>query len=229
MNLKKGLKITGVVLLSLVMLIGVYFAAAFVLSRIGIEKEVGSSKDVEIYILTNGVHVDIVVPVRSELVDWSEQIRYDRTVENDSSMHYLALGWGDKGFYLETPTWADLKFSVAVKAATGMSTSAIHATYYRKLEEGENCKKIYISKEQYARLVNYIQQSFKTDAQGNVINIKTTANYGGTDAFYEAKKSYSLFHTCNTWANNALKSCGQKACWWTPFDTGIFYQYTDIN
>lgn len=229
MNLKKGLKITGVVLLSLVMLIGVYFAAAFVLSRIGIEKEVGSSKDVEIYILTNGVHVDIVVPVRSELVDWSEQIRYDQTVENDSSMHYLALGWGDKGFYLETPTWADLKFSVAVKAATGMSTSAIHATYYRKLEEGENCKKIYISKEQYARLVNYIQQSFKTDAQGNVINIKTTANYGGTDAFYEAKKSYSLFHTCNTWANNALKSCGQKACWWTPFDTGIFYQYTDIN
>ena len=227
--MKKGLKGTGLILLSLVMLIGIYFAAAFVLSRIGIEKEADSSEDVEIYILTNGVHVDIVVPVRSELVDWSKQIRYDHTIGNDSSMQYLALGWGDKGFYLETPTWADLKFSVAVKAATGMSTSAIHATYYRKLEEGENCKKIYISKEQYARLVNYIQQSFKTDAQGNVINIKTTANYGGTDAFYEAKKSYSLFHTCNTWANNALKSCGQKACWWTPFDTGIFYQYMDID
>jgi hypothetical protein len=37
--------------------------------------------------------------------------------------------------------------------------------------------------------------------------------------------SYNLFHTCNTWTNDALKAGGQKACWWTPFDAGIFRQY----
>ena len=31
------------------------------------------------------------------------------------------------------------------------------------------------------------------------------------DAFYEAKGRYSLFFTCNTWTNNALKICKQKA------------------
>jgi hypothetical protein len=35
-----------------------------------------------------------------------------------------------------------------------------------------------------------------------------------------------MFHTCNTWANNGLKSCGQKAALWTPFDSGIFGQYS---
>lgn len=223
--MKKGLKTTGIALLCVVLLIGTYFAAAFILARIGVDKEQGSSEDVMIFILTNGVHADIVVPVRNELADWSKQIKYAHTLGNDSSMRYLALGWGDKGFYLETPTWADLKFSVAFKAATGMSSSAIHATYYDTMEEGESCKKIFISNEQYARLINYIQNSFKRDANGEVINIKTSANYGKNDAFYEANRSYSLFHTCNTWANNALKSCGQKACWWTPFDTGIFDQY----
>ena len=55
--------------------------------------------------------------------------------------------------------------------------------------------------------------------------INTDAVYGKNDAFYEANGSYSLFHTCNTWANNGLKACGQKACFWTPFDSGIFYHY----
>lgn len=212
-------------MLSLLLLVGVYFAAAFILSEITVDKEEASSKDVEIFILTNGVHTDIVVPVRNEYIDWSKRIKYEHTIGNDSTMQYLAIGWGDKGFYLETPTWADLKFSVAVKAATGMSTSAIHATYYSQMDEGATCKKIYLSNEQYVRLVKYIQDSFRTDNSGEVINIKTTANYGSSDAFYEARKSYSLFLTCNTWANNALKSCGQKACLWTPFDSGIFNQY----
>ena len=86
-----------------------------------------------------------------------------------------------------------------------------------------------ISNEQYFRLINYIKKSFKTDANGHFINIKTDANYGKTDAFYEAIGSYSLFHTCNSWTNNTLKISGQKACLWTPFDFGIFALYKDVE
>ena len=70
------------------------------------------------------------------------------------------MGWGDKGFYLDTPSWADLKFSTAFKAVFGINTAAIHATYYKELKENELCKKIEISKEQYKDLVAYIQKSF---------------------------------------------------------------------
>jgi uncharacterized protein (TIGR02117 family) len=74
-------------------------------------------------------------------------------------------------------------------------------------------------------LIQFITSSFQKDKEGHFMPIKTNANYGKTDAFYEANGSYSLLHTCNTWANNGLKACGQKCCSWTPFDTGIFLNY----
>jgi uncharacterized protein (TIGR02117 family) len=101
----------------------------------------------------------------------------------------------------------------------------MHATYYKSVTEDDSCKKILISKKQYTELVNYITNWFKKDANGDFINIETTAHYGDTDAFYEAKGRYNLFFTCNTWANNALKACGQKCCVWAIFDTDIFRQY----
>ena len=195
------------------------------LSRISIAEEADALDEVSIYIMTNGVHTDIVVPTRTEQKDWSKEVKFSNIQSNDTTYQYLALGWGDKGFYLETPTWAELKPSIAFKAATGLSSTAIHATYYKEMTINSTCKKIEISKNQYARLINYINQSIQSDQDGHWINIKTNANYSQTDAFYEAKGSYSLFHTCNTWANNGLKECGQKHCYWTPFDTGIFLNY----
>jgi uncharacterized protein (TIGR02117 family) len=224
--LKKTLKYAGYFLLSFIGFVLVYLLAAFGLAAITIDREHGTKEEVAIYIMTNGVHTDIVVPVKNEQQDWSRDLRFANTQLGDTAgIQYLAMGWGDKGFYLETPTWADLKFSTAFKAATALSTTAIHATYYRDMHEGEDCKKIMISREQYARLISYITQSFQHDNAGHVMYIATKANYGNNDAFYDARGSYSMFYTCNTWANCALKSCGQKACLWTPFDKGIFKKY----
>ena len=206
-----------------------YFLSAYCLSRITINKENGKTADMKIYIKTNGVHTDIVVPVKSELMDWSKEIKYDNTIGKDSTMNYLAMGWGDKGFYLNTPTWADLTFKTAFTAMFALGSTAIHATFYDTLCEGDSCRQIMVSKDQYSRLTAYITNSLQKDAQGHFINIKTNANYNNHDAFYEAIGSYSLFNTCNTWANSALKSCGQKACLWTPFDTGIFIKYKNKN
>lgn len=223
--LKKSLKFIVLALLGLIAFVGIYLLAAFILSRIAVPAEKGASDDLAIYILTNGVHTDLVMPIKTDLVDWSQDVRFEHTIAQDTSSRFIAFGWGDKGFYLETPTWADLTFSTAFKAAFSLSTAAIHATYYKEMKEGEDCRKIGISREQYARLAKYISGSFIMGENGRPIHIVTDANYGDYDAFYEATGSYNLFHTCNTWANNGLKSCGQTACLWTAFDTGIFYHY----
>lgn len=224
--MKKVAKALLLLLSACLALVLLYIAAAFLLSRISTPREETADADVTAYILTNGVHTDIVVPACNPWMDWNEVIPYANTLANDSGMPYLAIGWGDRGFYLETPTWADLKFSTAFKATTGLGKAAIHATYYQTMHEGDDCKKITLSKEQYTRLITYVRNSLKTDARGNTLAIRTNANYGPNDAFYEANGHYNLFFTCNTWTNNSLKSCGQKACLWTPFDTGILYQYT---
>jgi uncharacterized protein (TIGR02117 family) len=223
--LKNFLKITLRVILGFIAFIALYLLAAFGLSKITIPAEPITAQTIDIYILTNGVHTDVVVPLKTDQIDWSKEVKFDNTISKDTTAKLVAFGWGDKGFYLNTPTWAQLKFSVAFKAAFALSTSAIHATFHNQLIESSSCKKITISKEQYARLIAYIQNSFQTDANGHVINIETNANYSDTDAFYEAKRRYNLFYTCNTWANNALKACGQKACLWTPMDSAIFNKY----
>ena len=202
-----------------------YVLAAYSFSKITIDKEPDTKPEVEIFILTNGVHTDIVMPTKNHQIDWSKQVQFQNTKSADSTYKYIAMGWGDKGFYLETPEWSDLKASVAFKAATGLSTTAIHATYYKRMKQGNDCKSMMISKEQYERLITFITDSFQKDGSGNFLPIKTNANYSKTDAFYEANGSYSIIHTCNTWANNALKASGQKCCFWTPMDSGIFSKY----
>lgn len=224
MILKKVFRYTLYTLLGLLVFVALYLLMAWALSSIGTDREADADQSVEIWIMSNGVHTDLVVPVRNHVHDWSCDVLFAHTRNTDTSSEYLALGWGDKGFYLETPTWADLKFSTAFKAVTGLGNSAIHATFYKQMKEGEWCKKIRISQNQYKRLVSFVNHSFRRE-NGHLLHIRTQANYGQTDAFYEAIGAYSLFHTCNTWTNNALKSCGQKACWWTPFDKGIFKQY----
>ncbi len=224
--LKKLFKYVLFFVLGFIGFVLLYLLSAWCLSRISVGKEAATTSDVIIYIKTNGVHTDIVVPVKNDQYNWSDEIKFANTHLRDTShIRYLAMGWGDKGFYLQTPTWADLKFSVAFKAAFALSTTAIHATYYDTLREDSACKKILISKQQYSRLVTYITESFRHDSAGHAINIVTNANYGKADAFYEAKGKYNLFKTCNTWANTGLKKCGQKACLWTVFDTGIFLKY----
>lgn len=223
--MKKLLKVIGFTILGIIGFVTLYVLAGFGLGRIGVAEEANIKDDLSIYILTNGVHTDLVMPIKTPQIDWSQQLKFENTKGKRTDYNFVAIGWGDKGFYLDTPTWAELKFSTAFKAAMGLSTAAIHATYYRQMQEGENCVKIDISNNQYQKLVKFIQKDFIRQKDGDVIPIQTDAVYSDSDAFYDAKGSYSFFHTCNSWTNEALKATGQKASFWTPFDTGIFYQY----
>jgi len=222
---KKILRYTRNSILFLIAFVLLYLGLAWLLSRIPVRAEKNTQPDITIYLKSNGVHTDLAVPVKTAAYDWSQSILYQNTRSGDTTFSYIAFGWGDKGFYLETPTWSDLKASTAFKAAFGLSNTAIHATFYHTLKENKKCVRITISNEQYQRLISFINRSLQTDSTGKPIVIPTEARYGNNDAFYEAKGRYSLFHTCNTWTNNALKACGQKACLWTPFDSGILYQY----
>ncbi len=220
-TIKKLLKYLAIFILSLV----TYLLIVTLLSLVSVNKDVAENQqEIPIYILTNGVHTDIVLPLKSEHYDWTNQLKPEHTRAKDSTYQYAALGWGDKGFYLETPTWADLKASTALKAASGLSSTAMHVTFYKDLKEGKSCKKLQISSDNYKKLILFINESFQTKS-GEFLKIETDAVYGKHDVFYEANGSYSLFYTCNSWANQALKAANQKAALWTISHSGIFRHY----
>ncbi|WP_310393939.1 TIGR02117 family protein [Hymenobacter sp.] len=219
------LKTAGYTAGALLGVAGLYVASAFVFSRIPVAKtQPQAAPDVPVFLHSNGVHTDIVVPIKTDQLDWSQQLPFSNIPSGDTTMRYIAFGWGDKGFYLDTPTWAELKFSTAFVAAFWLGSSAVHATYLHGLTPGPDTVPLHLSRAEYARLIAYIQNSFRYDAAGRVQHIKGHS-YGPDDAFYEARRVYSFLYTCNTWTNNALKASGQRACLWTPSDKGILHQY----
>lgn len=220
--LKSVLKWIGMFLIGIILYFIVMLAIAYI--PVNSNKEICKEECIEVYLLSNGVHTDIVLPVVHELNDWNTTIDSKKTRGGNTDFKYISIGWGDKGFYLNAATWGDLTFKTAFEALFYMSESAMHVTFYNSMTETERCKKIYISKVSYRRILQYIHASFEKDIQGKFQYIEN-AHYNNNDVFLEAKGKYSLFYTCNTWTNNCLKFGGQRACLWTLLDKGIFYQY----
>lgn len=212
--------------LALVVFFALFFATEAVLSRIPASVNIKQlPQKYEVYVLSNDVHTDIVMPVVSDIIDWRTIFPTQNTKSQDSTYKYIAIGWGDKGFYLNTPEWKDLKASTALVAALGIGETALHVTYYHHMTEDNLCYKVAVDEIQLKKLKEYVFRAYDTDAQGQPILIHTNAQYGNSDAFYEAKGSYSMFYSCNTWANEGLKSANLPSGVWTIFDKGILRHY----
>lgn len=224
-SMKKIFKFIFKTLGLIIGLLLIYILAAILIPLIPVNKKEQKENDyITGYILTNGMHTDIIVPVKTDVIDWSTEIPFTDT-KAKIPMEYIAFGWGDKGFYLDTPEWKDLKFSTAFKAAFWLGDSAMHTTFYNQMEENKDCKKLYFSKEEYQNLVTYLKSSFEYDQNGKVQLIPTDMVYGDNDSFYEAKGTYNILFTCNTWAADALKASNKTSPLWTATQQGIFYHY----
>ena len=224
--LRKVIRIVLKFIIGFIAFILFYLLLAYLLGNISVGKSSKKSKgNIEIHLINNGMHTDIVMPVKTKYKDWRRTFPLENTRAKDSLVKLVSVGWGDKGFYLHTPQWSELKFSTAFKAAFWLSSAAMHVTFYREIPDHVEHVRFYITPKQYRQLVRYVEHSL-LKKRDESIHIPTDAVYGDHDAFYEAKGSYSLIHTCNTWVNSGLKACGQKASVWTPFTSGIFNHYS---
>ena len=227
--LRRFFKLIGYTLGGLVAVLLLYVAAAFGLALIAVPAEpvAAGGERIPIYVYTpNGVHTDLVLPVRTAQMDWSKEIKYSETTSHDSTGYtYLAFGWGDKGFFY-IPSWSDLTAPIAFRAAFHLGTAAMHTTYHKpaELKPSATCVRLELTPAEYARLVQYVQGSFRPGPGGQVQYLPGHT-YAGHDAFYEGMWAYSFWHTCNVWTNAGLKEAGQRAALWTPLAGGIFRHY----
>ncbi len=126
--------------------LGTYVLAALVLSIIPINPNFKSfpndSAGIDIYVRSNGVHTDIVLPLSDEVRALIPQADLHN---GDGQLKYVSFGWGDKGFYLDAPTWADLKVSTAFVATFGLGSTAMHVEALATPVVGENVWRVRIS------------------------------------------------------------------------------------
>lgn len=181
---------------------------------------------VEIFISSNGVHTDFVVPVQHEIFNWRSFIPGNHLEPYWSYATHIAFGWGDRGFYLKTPEWKDLKPGTAIRATLIPTPSAVHVTLWSQPVEDHLTKKILIDTAQYLKLIDFITATFKTDKKG--IPVFTAPGYGNHDVFYDGVPPFHLFRTCNTWTNDGLNYIGVRCCFWTFYDRAILWQLNQI-
>lgn len=223
MTFHPAIKVVFYIIGILISVIALYAVCAWVLPKIKVNSEYAqpSSQDettfVDIFIRSNGVHTDIVVPAIHNFYNWTTMFPYSSFENVDSTYPYLSIGWGDRGFYLHTPSWSELKFSTAFKAVFGLSTSAMHLTYYQEISEEDGITiKRRLTAQQYRRLIDYILSSF-TMGNGKP-ELILHPGYDEQDNFYVSGGTYSLFKTCNVWTGMALAHAGIKVGYWTPFE-----------
>ena len=162
-----------------------------------------------IFLSTNGIHLDLILPKKLIAPTLLEGIY------SEEQEHYLGFGWGDKNFYINTPTWGDLTVKNACIALFMNSESLMHVT--RHTNEMADWIAIPINKTQLNALNQYLLSGFALNTTFNKQRL-LGKGYGPNDDFYEAIGSYSCINTCNSWINTALKTSNIKACLWTPFD-----------
>ncbi len=206
----------------------IYLTCAFIFSRITIEGNKEKNSIHTVFLMKSGIHVDFLLPISNEFKDWQEEFPISNTRSKDSTYKKIAIGWGSKDFYMNTPTWDDLTLKIFLISNFGLGSSAIQVKYYTDtLPKDSKITSLKLSNNQYKKLVKYIETSLKRSKTNNSSFIlpKNPKVLTENNSFYDAKQTYSLLLTCNTWINNGLKASGQKACLWTPDAGGIFYQY----
>lgn len=178
---------------------------------------------VPIYLRTNGVHADIVLPTRQHDHDWSRSFPASQMRALREPARWIAFGWGDRAFMLETPTWRDIRVTTAIKALLGLGAGAMHVEYVAEPRRYDVVE-LHVSVAEHARLVEAIETSFQR-AAGAMPVLIAAPGYFDTDAFYEAVPVYSWRFTCNEWVRTMLTRSGLPAPAWAPFDWALFWHF----
>jgi uncharacterized protein (TIGR02117 family) len=196
-------------------LIVLYFVIALLFSFLPTHPpERNCIRDKTIYVNTNGVHVDIIIPA-----GYLQQ-QFKNQLEILPATQFVAFGWGDRNFYIHTPEWSDLTLPVAFKALFLKSSTAMHVTFYP--HSLNSWASLQLCDNQLEALIAYIENTFKKDKKGMLIKMDFEG-YNDYDSFFEARGSFSLFRTCNVWVNQAFKKAEIKTAVWTPFDFGVLF------
>jgi len=210
-------------LLALVVFALLYGAAIWLLGNISVNDDHHPADEgVAVMIVSNGIHTDFYLPARHPKKDWTRFAPLEDMTVAPANAGYVLIGWGDRGFFLDTPTWDDLSVSTVTSAVFLPTSSVMHIYYHYYLPApDERCRRLHLRDDEYERFVAYLERGFARDADGNPILIPGRS-YTPSDVFYEGVGSYHLFHTCNNWASGALKAAGITQPLWSPLDGPIF-------
>ena len=161
-----------------------------------------------IYLVSNGVHVNLVLPTVSSAMDWHAIL--------DVNYPYLYIGWGSRTFYQGVPTWDDLTIGKALRAITyDDSVIAIMPANAPPLAQSR-VRIIYLDEQQLHQLSTDIYAQFQTFEPISLQDMYPV--------LYSAHGHYHPLLTCNEWIRQRLTPLGISMPLWSPFDRPLLWR-----
>ncbi|MBS9721896.1 TIGR02117 family protein [Tianweitania sp. BSSL-BM11] len=171
----------------------------------------------EILILSNPIHTDIALRLDAETLAQFGFLEDAGVQLHHPDAQWLIFGWGGRSFYMETPTWADLKPMPLFKGLT-IDHSVMHVDLAGAIDVTQPwVTPLTIDDAQLHSMMDFIAGSFiRTDNQ-----VASIGSYGAFDHFFEAKGRFNALFGCNTWTAQALRTGGLRTGLWNPIPQSL--------
>ena len=164
-----------------------------------------------VYLASNGVHLNLILPVQHPLGDWHAFLP-DAGLEDKT---YLYIGWGSAAFYTQVHTWSDLRPGIALRALLyDRGLIRIEGVHNPPPAQHPQVRTLHLSDTQYRALIHDLQQQFTAR--------QTLTRHPG---FYPAHGRYTPLFTCNEWMRRRLRNIGLPTPLWSPFARPILHTF----
>ena len=204
----------------LALAVGLYFAAGWVGSSVPVNRDFAPSEAsdaVTVIVATNGVHTTIAMPLRTADMDWSRIFPPSDTAAPYRPYTHVAVSWGEKAVFLDTPTWADLSPLTVARIVGLGGESLYHVEFWVRPAPSPDFRPLRISREQYRALVRAVLRDLPPPGATR----RAYRGYADHDVFYDSRGSYTVYATCNEWIGQSLRLAGIRTGAWTPFPGGV--------
>jgi len=177
------------------------------------------SKGERIYLVNNGYHISLALPRDS--CPYGDVFDIPLNISGKGGFFYF--GWGDRQFYLGTPTVRNIDLTMAIKALFSPSSAVLEVLFINTLSSDQpGVSSFLVTEDELSDLYQYVKK-FIMDHSNLPVQIPSDEidqAFQGS-IFFEASGSYSLFNTCNNWTSRGLKLSGLNTHLWTPFTWGV--------
>ena len=222
MSRSRAIKWVGGIFAVPIVIVALFFLAAWIGSSIPRNSGWTEPDDgIRIMVESNGVHTGIVMPIVSSEKDWRETFpSAGMPREQDGWLPtHVAIGWGEKEVFLNTPTWGDLEAATALRIVFSGGDGLMRVAHYVNPQPSEYYRELTVRPEEYRQLVQQIEAALPPAPENGERQIYRSYEVGAVH--YDALGRYTLGNTCNQWVGDVLARSGVKIGYWTPLAGGV--------
>lgn len=156
---------------------------------------------ITLYLTVDGQHSKLALPA------WRIHGRLAFFRRDFPDARYLSFGWGERTYFMARhPTFGETLRAI-FPAPSAIQVAALSVAPPKAFTSNTKVFPVKVSRPGFLRLSRYIWSYVATDKQGRPRRLGP--GHRPHSAFYASNGTYDLFHTCNTWTDEALKVAGK--------------------